>query len=61
MPYDVEYTDGFESWWNVLSARAQDDVSRMVNMLAKHGPQLPYPYCSAVKQSHHGHMRELRI
>ena len=61
MPYDVEYTDEFESWWNALSARAQDDVSRIVNMLTEQGPQSPYPHCSAVKQSRHGHMRELRI
>lgn len=29
MSYDVEYTDEFESWWNALNARAQDDVSRI--------------------------------
>ncbi len=61
MIYEVEYTDEFESWWDELSARTQDDVSRVVNMLAEQGPQLPYPYCSAITQSRHGRMRELRI
>ena len=61
MIYEVEYTDEFESWWDELSARTQDDVSRVVTMLAEQGPQLPYPHCSAVRQSRHGRMRELRI
>ena len=43
--------DEFESWWDELSARTQDDVSRVVNMLVEQGPQLPYPYCSAISQS----------
>ena len=36
-------------------------MSRVVNMLVEQGPQLPYPYCSAISQSRHGRMRELRI
>ena len=61
MFYEVEYTNEFDSWWDELSARAQDDVSRVVKMLTEQGPQLPYPHCSAVRQSRHGLMRELRI
>ena len=61
MPFEVGCTDEFESWWDALFARAQDDVSRIVNMLTEQGPQLPYPHCSAVKQSRHSHMRELRV
>ena len=47
----VEYTEEFETWWHALSEREQNDVSRIVDMLAEHGPRLPYPYCSAVEQS----------
>ena len=36
-------------------------MSRIVNMLREQGPRLPYPHCSAVKQSRQSHMRELRI
>ena len=61
MPYKVKHTSEFESWFDELSARTQDDVSRVVNMLVEHGPLLPYPYCSGVTQSRHGRMRELRI
>ena len=61
MPYDVEYTHEFETWWDELSARTQNDVSRVVDMLVEHGPLLPDPYSSGVNQSRHGRMRELRI
>ena len=61
MPYEVEYTNEFEWWWDELSAPAQDDVSRVVDRLVTHGPQLSYPQSSAIRQSRHGHMRELRI
>ncbi len=36
-------------------------VGRVVRTDARQGPQLPYPYCSAISQSRHGRMRELRI
>ena len=61
MVHEVEYTDEFESWWDALPTRAQDDVSRVVDRLVTQGPQLSYPQSSAVWQSRHGHMRELRI
>ena len=57
----VEYTEEFEVWWNALTEREQNDVSHVVDMLAEHGPRLPHPYSSAVEQSRHGHMRELRV
>ena len=36
-------------------------MSRVVDRLVTQGPQLSYPQSSAVWQSRHGHMRELRI
>ena len=33
----------------------------MVGLLEELGPQLPFPYSSAVTTSRHSHMRELRI
>ena len=61
MFYEVEYTNEFESRWDALPARAQNDVSRVVKMLVTHWPELSYPQSSAVWQSRHGYMRELRI
>ncbi len=61
MSWLVEYTDEFETWWQTLSAEAQDDVAAVVTALEQRGPQLPFPYSSSIAGSRHGHMRELRV
>lgn len=61
MPWPVEYTDEFSVWWKTLGANAQDDVAAVVGVLEQRGPQLPFPYSSALVGSRHGHMRELRV
>jgi hypothetical protein len=61
MPFEVEYTDEFEAWWDALSEQEQDDVAATVELLADMGPALPFPYSSGIEGSKHSHMRELRI
>ncbi len=61
MPWEVEFTDQFEQWWDELSEDEQDAVEARVDLLMEHGPGLPYPYSSGVFGSRHGHMRELRV
>ena len=61
MPCDVEYTDEFETWWNGLTVREQEDVRPVVRLLEERGTRLGHPYSSKVKGSRHGRMRELRI
>lgn len=61
MAWEVEYTDEFETWWTDLSADVQDGIDRTVHLLEARGPTLPFPHCSDVRGSKHGHMRELRI
>ena len=61
MAYDVEYTDEFETWWNGLTAREQEDVRPVVRLLEERGTRLGDPYSSKVKGSRHGRMRELRV
>jgi len=61
MPWNVEYTDEFRSWWRTLSEGAQEDVAATVALLEARGPQLPFPYSSDVEGSRHSHMRELRV
>jgi hypothetical protein len=61
MAWDVEYTDEFESWWESLTEGEQEDVAATVALLEAKGPQLPFPYSSAIHGSRHGHMRELRV
>jgi DNA-binding XRE family transcriptional regulator len=61
MSWPVEYTDEFGAWWRTLGANAQDDIAAVVGVLEQRGPQLPFPYSSALSGSRHGHMRELRV
>lgn len=61
MAWDIEYTDEFESWWETLAEAAQVDVDAVVGLLQECGPNLPFPFSSAVNGSKHPHMRELRI
>lgn len=59
--WEIEYTDEFENWWNILSEAEQIDVKAYVGLLEECGPQLGYPYSSGIKNSKHSHLRELRI
>ena len=40
---------------------AQEDIAAIVSQLEARGPQLPFPYSSAINGSRHAHMRELRV
>jgi hypothetical protein len=60
--WNVEYTDEFEAWWTEkLAPDEQDEIAAVVGLLERKGPQLPFPYSSAIKQSKYAHLRELRI
>ena len=61
VPWEIEYTDEFELWWEGLADTEQQPVAAVVGLLADHGPQLGYPHSSSIATSRHGHMRELRI
>jgi hypothetical protein len=61
MQWEIEYTDEFEAWWGGLTEDEQESVAAYVELLEMRGPQLRHPYSSAVLDSRHGHMRELRI
>jgi hypothetical protein len=60
MKWNVEYSDEFEAWWNTLDEKEQIAVAVTVDLLEEMGPNLPFPYSSAIHGSKHGHMRELR-
>ena len=61
MAWEVEYTDEFGDWWAGLQEDEQESVAAYIELLETRGPQLQYPYSSAVKGSRHGHLRELRV
>ena len=61
MSWNVEYTDEYGAWWNLLTEEGQDDIEACVNLLIDQGPNLRFPFSSGIKNSKHSHMRELRI
>ena len=58
--WEVEFTEEFEGWWEILSEAEQDAVTYSVRLLQSEGPLLKFPHSSGVEQSRHGSMRELR-
>ena len=42
-PWEVEFTDQFEGWWNRLSEQQQDALAERVALLAAIGPSLGRP------------------
>lgn len=59
--WEVEYTNEFGVWWDNLDGDGQEAIDAAVEKLAQYGPTLPFPISSAIVQSRHPHMRELRI
>ena len=60
VPWEVEFTDEFEDWWNSLSETEQGRVDARVQLLMERGPNLPFPFSSQIKTSRFPEMRELR-
>ena len=60
MPWEVEFTDEFQGWWDSLSVDEQDDVAVSVRHLVEFGPALTFPHSSKVVSSRYPQMRELR-
>lgn len=61
MPWEVEYTDEFEAWWDQLSIGEQESIAAVVGVLEQLGPQLSFPYSSDIKSAKKHAIRELRI
>lgn len=59
--WEVEYTDNFGDWWNMLNEKERIDVTASVGLLEQCGPNLKFPHASGIEDSKHSHMRELRI
>jgi len=46
--WEVEYTDEFGEWWDLLNAETQVDIDTVVGLLEEFGPHLGFPYSSGV-------------
>ena len=59
--WEVEYTDEFGEWWEVLDEGDQERLRTVVLKLEERGPALPRPFADTVKGSRHANMKELRL
>jgi hypothetical protein len=60
MPWEVEYTEQFETWWESLIEEEQEAIDAGVELLEERGPALGRPLADNVHQSRHPNMKELR-
>ncbi len=58
--WEVEYTDEFDGWFQMLTEEEQDMVIARVELLESVGPGLGRPVVDSVHQSRHPNMKELR-
>jgi hypothetical protein len=58
--WQVEYTDEFGDWWDMLSGEGRTRVTASVGLLERLGSNSP-PHSSGISGSRHGHVRELRV
>ena len=58
--WEIEYTDEFEVWWDMLNPVEQDRIAAGVELLAAGGPGLGRPTVDTITNSRHANMKELR-
>ena len=60
MPWDIEYTEQFETWWRSLDEDEQFGLAGVIQRLEAEGPALGRPHADRIAQSRHHNMKELR-
>lgn len=53
MSWDVETTQGFDSWFENLPQAQQNRIVAVVGLLREQGPALPRPLVDSIKGSRH--------
>jgi hypothetical protein len=61
MTWEIEYTDEFEKWWDLLTEEEQISIATYITLLEEMGPALPRPYSDSIRNSRHSNMKELRV
>ena len=61
VPWDVEYTDQFEEFWQQLSQDHQVALDAIVRVLESRGPALGPPFSVDVPSATHPSIRQLRM
>lgn len=53
MTWEIEYTNEFRQWWEVLGETQQDDIISLVQLLEEKEHNLLFPYSSGVNELGH--------
>ncbi len=61
MPFTVNTSDEFGSWFSPLEEALQDDILFVVRLLQEHGPQLRRPYADTLEGTSLSNLKELRV
>jgi hypothetical protein len=57
--WEVEFTDQFGEWWEMLSEAEQDAIAAVVEILQEQGPGLRRPLVGPIEMSRHRNLKEL--
>ena len=58
MPWDIEYTEQFETWWRDLNGDEQFGLAGVIQRLEAEGPALGRPHADRINQSRHHNIKE---
>ena len=61
MPFTVNTSNEFDSWFTPLEEALQDDILFVVRLLEEHGPQLRRPYADTLEGTSLSNLKELRV
>ncbi len=61
MPFTVNTSGEFDSWFIPLEEALQDDILFVVRLLEEHGPQLRRPYADTLEGTSLSNLKELRV
>jgi hypothetical protein len=59
--WEIEITDEFGDWWELLSGEEKKSVTRYVSLLEEFGPRLSRPYADTIHGARISNLRELRV
>ena len=48
--WEIEFTDEFGAWWNLLSEQEQESIAASVELLRQLGPHLGRPHVDAIQR-----------
>lgn len=61
MPFTVNTSDEFDTWFTPLEEALQDDILFGVQLLQEYGPQLRRPYADILEGTSLSNLKELRV